>query len=951
MESINKFGNYKIAVSLDGCWILSKNKDTIVVQDTLTKEVQRSLSKRSNNKKKALKGVNLSAKSINGCWLILGFIDNTFDEWYLPQKFDVYNASDRPPFLIKAVSADNQLALRETKRGLLQIQDIKTGKAAYTSSEKIGDFDWRHSKREDRNIHNPSDGIVFSADGDFVILPRTEKFNSGNSDFDPEIGYRIWNFQNKNITPILISCLWSMDICSATVSFKSKIGIFGLTSGEIKLCDLSMGREIFSLNKHQTEITCLGVSSDDRFLVSGSLDGTLQLWSLINGDPITSFKLDTEIYLCMFHPNNNVIIAGDNTEKVNLFEIMAVDTQSQDQIIELAQSKLTENFIGELWALAAPVNCLNFKGIPDIGTIGFQIRFEGIGIFAFLLYHKEYGVIYENEHISEEYQAYLTNYSIDLPRAPWDDDLLGVLKVTNLLGELVAWSLVKVSCALNTSDSNLLKEMKTAKYNLLNHINFESALKFLNIQSSLIGNDQEDIESTLRSIIDFCKDNSKLSSEVEKFTIKLNQIEQNQRNTIISNIPRLNVYVNAEVTNPSQEIIITSKENNCTIKQVEQRQIQDELKDLAIDLENLIHCNSCMEYQEIIIDSLVKIKIIIFWLISSFKKKVTLNYYSCRIPERSNNFAKNITKFIFIIYVFYIFSTFLGLLPAAWLGALASYFLVVRAISFKGEMEKDIIELFGLGFLPTLFFIVPFIFNNLLSGISFGSSLGIDLSNRIVSILKFDGYWRTIFLFVFTSTLGYYTAQKVIKTKPQSLTQPLVTIIFIILCTTLLGAKKEWGVFVWTICSAALLNKLAFKLSTPLKFVITLFGILLGFQINAIVVNSFSDNSPQVGIAFRSAIGALIGSILSNENKVSISGVIGSILGVILGFYILKNSFQLTSYSMIPILLKFMGGLIGSIAGIIAGIIYYILFAIPASFIIACLVKLLYELALDINRN
>jgi WD40 repeat protein len=526
MESIDKFGNYKVAVSLDGCWILSKKEDTIVVQDTLTKEVQRSLFKRSNNKKKALKGVNLSAKSIDGCWLILGFIDNTFDEWYLPQKFDTYNNSDHLPFLIKAVSGDSRLALRETKRNLLQIQDIKTGKVVYTSSKKIGTFDWKHSKSEDRNTPNPSDGIVFSVDGDFVILPSAEKFNSDNSDFDPEIGYRIWNFQNKNITPILIYCLWSMDICSVTVSFRSKISIFGLTSGEIKLCDLSMGREIFSLNKHQTKITCLSVSPDDQFLVSSSLDGTLQLWSLINGDPITSFKLDTEICLCMFHPNTNIIIAGDNKEKVNLFEIRAVDTQRQDQIIKLAQSKLTENFLSELWALAAPVNCLNLRGIPDIGRIGFQIRFEGTGIFAFLLYHKEYGVIYENERISEEYQAYCADFSISLPRAPWDDDLLGVLKVTNLSGELVAWSLMKVSCALNTSDSNLLKEMKTAQYDMYSHKNLESALKFLTVQSSLIGNDQEDTKSTLIEIIDLCKDNSRLSSEVEEFKSKLSQIER-----------------------------------------------------------------------------------------------------------------------------------------------------------------------------------------------------------------------------------------------------------------------------------------------------------------------------------------------------------------------------------------------------------------------------------------
>ena len=78
MGSINKLGNYKVAISLDGYWVLSKSKETLVVQNAITGEIQRTLTKRQVNKKSTLKCVNLSAKSIDRCWAILGFVDNTF---------------------------------------------------------------------------------------------------------------------------------------------------------------------------------------------------------------------------------------------------------------------------------------------------------------------------------------------------------------------------------------------------------------------------------------------------------------------------------------------------------------------------------------------------------------------------------------------------------------------------------------------------------------------------------------------------------------------------------------------------------------------------------------------------------------------------------------------------------------------------------------------------------
>ena len=305
-----------------------------------------------------------------------------------------------------------------------------------------------------------------------MLLPRA---NDPNSKFEEEIGCRIWNFSTGRITPILISYLWTTEICSVSVSTDGKIGIFGLFSGEIKVCDLKVGRERFTLKNHPSQITCLSVSSNDRLLASTSIDGTLKVWQLKNGEEICSFKLDTEISSCVFHPNKEVIVVGDKVENINLFELILplkkVQTliiepqepreQIQSSIIKLKNSSLIANLLDESRDLPHPIQSLSFKGIPDIGHLTIALHFEGIGILNFKLFHSEYGIIYEYERIAEEYEGfYHPSISPPLPRTPWEKDLFGILSVSTLSGELISWIRMTVSCALSIDEFSTLRALK-----------------------------------------------------------------------------------------------------------------------------------------------------------------------------------------------------------------------------------------------------------------------------------------------------------------------------------------------------------------------------------------------------------------------------------------------------------------------------------------------------------
>jgi len=935
MGSINKLGNYKVAISLDGYWVLSKSKETLVVQDVITGEIQRTLTKRQVHKKSTLKGVNLSAKSIDGCWSILGFVDNTFEEWYLPQELNYYNQSNNPPFVLRAISFDSRLALRETKRGSLQIQDLSTGEIVHSFDKKYGGF-----KKD-----NPSDGIVFSLDGDFALLPRSD---DPNSKFEEEIGYRIWNFSTGRITPIFISYFWTMDICSVSVSNDGETGIFGLFSGEIKICDLKVGRERFTLINHPSQIAGLTVSSDDRLLASISIDGTLKVWQLDNGEEICSFKLDTEICSCVFHPNKEVIVVGDKVENINLFELilplkevqaLIIESQEpreqiQSSIIKLKNSSLIANLSDQLRDLPPPIKSLSFKGIPDIGHLTIALHFEGIGILNFKLFHSEYGMIYEYERIAEEYEGfYHPSISPPLPRTPWEKDLFGILSVSTLSGELISWIRMTVSCALSIDEFSTLKALKQLYFSR----DYESTLEFLNKQIDLLGENHQDLILTLYSLIEICE-NKNLASDAEIFRTRMNRIEQDRLEILMCDMPRVIVYAN--VNNGSSSVLESNQSNLIENYGVNKKQtkIEDDLEDFFLHFQ--IMSDADTNYKKNLIVLWSKFKIILQKIILHFKSKFPLDSNSQALSIRSKKYLANVLKFIAIISVFTISFTWIGLTWASWITAILSYILVGIPSNSK-QNQNNQTELVLVGFALTLLFLVPFVLLGISSGATFGSSQGITLGNNLGLWLKSGNYWSVIVLIISTTTLGQYIGEIITK---NAFALPMGNIIFSIL-VTLFGAKNIWGTILWILAGSALVNVFKLKLNPALQFLRIFSGFFLGYCLSNIISEYFADDIPQGGVVFRCAIGLALGTIFTDKPEISISGQIGALIGVCLGFFLVSNSSQEIAANVIVVASNFIGILFGGALGVIFGVILYLFFAIPASIVLANLGKLGYETA------
>ena len=266
--------NYQVAISLDGMWIFSKQGETkLVVQNFLTGEQKQILNACSDSRRKSIHHVEMAAKSINGKWLILIFRDNSFTEWYLPEKYEDFKKEDTnlPSFFIRGVSSNNRWALLETNSGNLEtnssrnfeVLDLFTGKIVYVIQKKYDNFDvsvdwglWRK--------------IVIFNDGNFVLMPIRVTNESGRDSKD----LVLWDLKNY---PKIVTILQAYrnelfysnnsNIFTIAVSADEQLCIVGFDNGLINIYDLKSDRKVYSCQEHKAPITSLAMSPNKQILV------------------------------------------------------------------------------------------------------------------------------------------------------------------------------------------------------------------------------------------------------------------------------------------------------------------------------------------------------------------------------------------------------------------------------------------------------------------------------------------------------------------------------------------------------------------------------------------------------------------------------------------------------------------------------------------------------------
>lgn len=87
-----------------------------------------------------------------------------------------------------------------------------------------------------------------------------------------------------------------------------------------------------TLNEHSLGVISVALNSDASIVASSALDATLMLWRTATGEKIKTFSIGpVELWTIAFSPDDNYIISGSHSGKINLF---GVETGKQEQTFD-----------------------------------------------------------------------------------------------------------------------------------------------------------------------------------------------------------------------------------------------------------------------------------------------------------------------------------------------------------------------------------------------------------------------------------------------------------------------------------------------------------------------------------------------------------------------------------------------------------------------------------------
>jgi len=122
-------------------------------------------------------------------------------------------------------------------------------------------------------------------------------------------------------------------IFSIAISSDNKFIISGSYDKTIKIWDVQTGECLKILKGHNGRIESIAISSDNKFIVSGSGDGTIKIWDVKTGRCLKTLKLHPIIYInfeeMRFYLNkpiaissdNQFIISGSSTETIKIWDV------------------------------------------------------------------------------------------------------------------------------------------------------------------------------------------------------------------------------------------------------------------------------------------------------------------------------------------------------------------------------------------------------------------------------------------------------------------------------------------------------------------------------------------------------------------------------------------------------------------------------------------------------
>jgi WD40 repeat protein len=158
------------------------------------------------------------------------------------------------------------------------------------------------------NAGKDVESVAYSPDGGRILASAWSSVMMWNA----ENGQLLRNIVVSNSSRVY-AVVWSPDGKSFAYN----------DSRNIKICDASTGRELWTLTGHKSNVRALAWSSDGKRLVSGSEDNTIKVW-----DPATGWETKTfsnghiGIVACLaFSPDGTQLASGSGDYTIKIWGI------------------------------------------------------------------------------------------------------------------------------------------------------------------------------------------------------------------------------------------------------------------------------------------------------------------------------------------------------------------------------------------------------------------------------------------------------------------------------------------------------------------------------------------------------------------------------------------------------------------------------------------------------
>jgi NACHT domain- and WD repeat-containing protein len=285
----DNYGNGIRALTImpDQQWIITGSVDHLLkVWSLKTGEMLFSLSGHTADVKNI-------AVSQNHRLLVSGSEDNSIKVWDLEQKKVIHtltNHTDTVTALL--MTPDQQHFISASADHTIKIWDIHKGTLL-------------------RTLHGHTDSVLTLA-----ITPDGKRVMSGASDNT----LKIWDFKTGNESCSLLHPEGSVKVLAVTPN--GRFIVSGLQINEdspytdakqmLRIWDAESMSEVRSIVSHEIGITALAITSNSKYMISTSIDMSIKLWDLINGDLLATFDGEHVIWSCAIAPDDMTVIIGDN---------------------------------------------------------------------------------------------------------------------------------------------------------------------------------------------------------------------------------------------------------------------------------------------------------------------------------------------------------------------------------------------------------------------------------------------------------------------------------------------------------------------------------------------------------------------------------------------------------------------------------------------------------------